>query len=501
MLGDGGAAEIRDEAPYPLADARITGVEERHQRRQSRPRDGASRTSGARTPAGPSGSRPRRPRPRAPPWRRSRARRASAWRPRGARRSRGRRRTAIKGGGGLVHSKAPSRVKGPQPGTKPLRPQFSPEVQRRRRWLLNGITTPASERRSPWHPFARKHTSRARPKGVGRAPRRRRAPYPARPGVRRRHQARGRRPHRHLRERPGRPRARSSTSTTGHAGSPGPSSARPSRITTRRRRCFPRSSGCRFVWIADLLPHEIAGNIRAMIEQGTAVIKGHAGALTMPRRDFTVGRRRESERRRRNETHERKEERVFWSWPTSRGFTAFLTSTELEHGPAIIAELLDEVIRRIAPPLRYKASRATPSFALGPNGTVLPPASLLEVLRADSRGSAPSSAELAADFSCGCPCCRERRQAPPESDRPLRTVRRARDRRTGASRGPDVILAHRMLKNGVANTADYTPPHASGARLHGRRSDRRSAHAAHQRYEALRRPWVLRRRPRCEVVA
>jgi hypothetical protein len=36
---------------------------------------------------------------------------------------------------------------------------------------------------------------------------------------------------------------------------------------------FPQDSGCRFVWIADLLPHEIAGDIRAMIEQGTAVIK------------------------------------------------------------------------------------------------------------------------------------------------------------------------------------------------------------------------------------
>jgi carbon monoxide dehydrogenase subunit G len=36
---------------------------------------------------------------------------------------------------------------------------------------------------------------------------------------------------------------------------------------------FPQDNGCRFVWIADLLPHEIAGNIRAMIEQGTAVIK------------------------------------------------------------------------------------------------------------------------------------------------------------------------------------------------------------------------------------
>jgi hypothetical protein len=37
---------------------------------------------------------------------------------------------------------------------------------------------------------------------------------------------------------------------------------------------FPESAGgCRFVWIADLLPHEVAPAIEAMMEQGIAVIK------------------------------------------------------------------------------------------------------------------------------------------------------------------------------------------------------------------------------------
>ena len=37
---------------------------------------------------------------------------------------------------------------------------------------------------------------------------------------------------------------------------------------------FPEGdNGCRFVWIADLLPNEIAGNIAAMIEQGIGVIQ------------------------------------------------------------------------------------------------------------------------------------------------------------------------------------------------------------------------------------
>jgi carbon monoxide dehydrogenase subunit G len=33
------------------------------------------------------------------------------------------------------------------------------------------------------------------------------------------------------------------------------------------------AAGCRFVWIADLLPHELAPAIAAMIEQGLGVIK------------------------------------------------------------------------------------------------------------------------------------------------------------------------------------------------------------------------------------
>ena len=33
------------------------------------------------------------------------------------------------------------------------------------------------------------------------------------------------------------------------------------------------TTGCRFVWIADLLPNEVAPSIAAMIDQGMAVIK------------------------------------------------------------------------------------------------------------------------------------------------------------------------------------------------------------------------------------
>jgi carbon monoxide dehydrogenase subunit G len=36
---------------------------------------------------------------------------------------------------------------------------------------------------------------------------------------------------------------------------------------------FPDGAGCRFVWIADLLPHSAAPAITAMIEQGLGVIR------------------------------------------------------------------------------------------------------------------------------------------------------------------------------------------------------------------------------------
>jgi len=47
---------------------------------------------------------------------------------------------------------------------------------------------------------------------------------------------------------------------------------------------FPEGSGCRFVWIADLLPDALEPVIAGMIEQGLAVIGRHLGAPSEVRR-------------------------------------------------------------------------------------------------------------------------------------------------------------------------------------------------------------------------
>jgi len=62
------------------------------------------------------------------------------------------------------------------------------------------------------------------------------------------------------------------------------------------------------------------------------------------------------------------------------GFTEFVTATELEHGPPIIAELLGEVMRQISPPLEIQEVEGDAVFAVATDRVLGPPATLLDVL-------------------------------------------------------------------------------------------------------------------------
>ncbi len=137
------------------------------------------------------------------------------------------------------------------------------------------------------------------------------------------------------------------------------------------------------------------------------------------------------------------------------GFTEFVTATELEHGPPLIAALLEEVIRRISPPLEIESVAGDAVYALAEDGTVLPRAKLLDVLHQAFVGFHAKQRELEADDSCDCGACR--------------SVARLRLKTIGhygtflvqtigghaQTAGRDVILAHRLLKNGVPRDADY----------------------------------------------
>jgi hypothetical protein len=137
------------------------------------------------------------------------------------------------------------------------------------------------------------------------------------------------------------------------------------------------------------------------------------------------------------------------------GFTAFVTATELEHGPAIVAALLDEVIRRISPPLQIEGIEGDAVFALGVHGQVLPPASLLEVMQAGFAGFREKQRELEADDSCSCgACCGVGRLRLKAIGHYGTFVAQTVGGRAQTA-GPEVILAHRLLKNGVRPDAHY----------------------------------------------
>jgi hypothetical protein len=137
------------------------------------------------------------------------------------------------------------------------------------------------------------------------------------------------------------------------------------------------------------------------------------------------------------------------------GFTEFVTATELEHGPPIIAALLEEVIARISPPLEIREIEGDAVFALGPHGRVLPPAKLLDVLHAGFVGFRAKQRELEQDDSCSCNACtsvgRLRLKVIGHYGTFLDHVVGGRPQ-TG---GPDVILVHRLLKNGLTPGGHY----------------------------------------------
>lgn len=137
------------------------------------------------------------------------------------------------------------------------------------------------------------------------------------------------------------------------------------------------------------------------------------------------------------------------------GFTAFVTTTEIEHGPPLVAELLEEVIRRIAPPLEIHGVEGDAVFALGPDGNLRPPASLLDVLHSAFVGFREKQRMLEADDSCDCNACRSvgrlRLKVIGHYGAFLEHTIGGRAQIGGA----DAILAHRMLKNRVTRRENY----------------------------------------------
>ena len=137
------------------------------------------------------------------------------------------------------------------------------------------------------------------------------------------------------------------------------------------------------------------------------------------------------------------------------GFTAFVTATEIEHGPPMVAELLGEVMARLSPPLEIQEVEGDAVFALGVDQALGQHTALLELLEGAFAAFGNRRGELAADESCACQACR----SVGSLDLKIvvhhgRFLRQMVGNRSQAA-GVNVILVHRLLKNGLEGKRAY----------------------------------------------
>jgi hypothetical protein len=137
------------------------------------------------------------------------------------------------------------------------------------------------------------------------------------------------------------------------------------------------------------------------------------------------------------------------------GFTAFVTTTELEHGSEIIATLLDEVIARLSPPLEIQEIEGDAVFALAGEDVQATRPDLFEVLEAAFAAFKVRQQVLQADETCHCGACQRigalDLKMVVHHGPFLRHTVAGRSRVTGTA----VILAHRLLKNGLGRKGGY----------------------------------------------
>jgi hypothetical protein len=172
------------------------------------------------------------------------------------------------------------------------------------------------------------------------------------------------------------------------------------------------------------------------------------------------------------------------------GFTAFVTSTELEHGSQIIAALLDEVVSRLSPPLEIQEIEGDAVFALAGDDAQTARPQLFEILEEafaafkDRQRSMVAEA-LATEDSCRCGACQ--RMGSLDLKMVVHHGPFLRHTVAGRSRvtGTAVILVHRLLKNGVGRKGGYALLTEPVLRSLGIDGERAGLPAHTERYEYL----------------
>jgi hypothetical protein len=137
------------------------------------------------------------------------------------------------------------------------------------------------------------------------------------------------------------------------------------------------------------------------------------------------------------------------------GYTKFLTGTELEHAQAIIHELTVLVRERLAPPMKFVKVEGDAVFCLCRRSGLPKRRTLCRVDRGVLLRLLQSPAEHGSQHNVSLLCVCGDRRARLEVHMSLRKVSSSTPNAHGVDlAGPDVILAHRLLKNTVSQSTE-----------------------------------------------
>ena len=134
------------------------------------------------------------------------------------------------------------------------------------------------------------------------------------------------------------------------------------------------------------------------------------------------------------------------------GYTAYLTSVELEHSHDILADLLGLVTDGLCPPLGLAKLEGDAVFCVSPQRKPIDGVTLLAALESTHLAFARRRRTVALSSSCRCEACR---RIPELELKFCAHYGSFVEHDVAGSRelvGSDVILVHRLLKNTVAQT-------------------------------------------------
>lgn len=133
------------------------------------------------------------------------------------------------------------------------------------------------------------------------------------------------------------------------------------------------------------------------------------------------------------------------------GYTAFLTGTELEHSHAIVTELTKLIRSSLVPPMRFVKLEGDAVFCFASGGAFPDGEQLVELVESCYFDFSSRLLDMTRSTTCRCDACRAIIGLDLKFVVHYGTFIVDRDEEDGRIdlAGPDVILAHRLLKNTI----------------------------------------------------